>query len=118
MNNKWEESKVFFYDMLNNVEKKTEKFIDVQKERYTLSKLKDELNCLYIELGKYEYSIKNNITTNISKEKLISKIDVVLKKIIVVEERLNHLKNVKICSNCGYINKDDAKYCSGCSLEL
>lgn len=118
MKSKWEESKMLVYDMLNCAEKKTEKFLEVQKARYNLSKLNDELKSLYIELGKNAYRSSRQSEVITDNDKIISKIDVTLKKIKSAEKTLDDLLNAKICRNCGYKNKSDAKFCSGCSSEI
>ncbi len=118
MKAKWEESKMLVYDMLNCAEKKTEKFLKVQKARYNLSKLNDELNSSYIALGKNVYISSKQSEASIDNDSIVAKIDVTLKKIRTAEKILDDLLNAKICRNCGYKNNSDAKFCSGCSSEL
>lgn len=112
----WEASKTIVFDTINKVEKKTEKFIDIQKIRFNISEINSELNQNYLELGKYIFNNSDADEEVVLKyKKKIGFLNIKLKK---ENEKLSNLLMLKICNNCGYKNNNDAKYCSGCSEKL
>lgn len=105
-------------EIIGQTGKATEEMIGIQKLKFEVSSLKSAIAKNYQLLGEYTYRTKINSEDN---ETAISALTEEISEQIVkqneLEKKIAIAKGQKICE-CGAVNKDGAKFCSGCGKEL
>ena len=110
---------VNFEDSVNNVYKKSEKFVNIQKLKLKIASLKGDVENKYAELGRYEYqrSVKGAEDEEY-RDSIIADIRQLKQEIVAVKKKLAELRGGKVCPACSAINPEESNYCSKCGEAL
>ncbi len=106
----------FYDDVKQTAEMAGEKigqFADIAKIKVKVLDIQSKLKALYEKLGKAVYFGNEDDLSAIVEE-----IDAKRGQIIDLENRLDELKNKKVCGDCGKSNVKDATYCNYCGSRL
>lgn len=95
--------------------KKTSEIVEISKLKLQITQLNSEVDKSYSRLGALVYeSLKNSADAKDVINVIVAEIDELNSKIQEAEGKINELKNVVKCANCGMVNNDEAVYCSRC----
>lgn len=108
-----------FLDKAKNLGNKTveesKKYAEVTKLNMTVNSHQDQLKGVEIKLG--EFILHNGFEGLGEKEEfqtLLNQAGEIQKKISELQEQINKIKNVSICTNCGAEIPKEGKFCVNC----
>ena len=82
----------------------------------TLKMERDKQKSYYKEIGEHVHIDQINEVSSSSKIKILrERIVLQERKITKLVEEINVLKQINSCTYCGYVSKEDQKYCPKCS---
>lgn len=99
--------------------KKTGEFVELSKLRISASEVEKKISDEYRELGKMVYKAAKDHTdcTDYVQEKAAA-VDALYTEFAEINNKINDLKKVKKCPQCGYDNQQEAQYCMKCGIKL
>lgn len=103
---------------LNVVGKKAGKIVDVSKLKISAVEIQNKIAKLYEELGRCAYKSFKNGNTLSCVEEYAKKIDILKEEFISIDEKIAEMKKKVRCSQCGFINLEDAVYCCKCGAKI
>ncbi len=99
--------------------KKTEEVVETSKLKLQIVSLNGDISKAYEELGFMVYhAAQNNETVGEEMDAVMDKINVLLKKLSILESKVEGIKKVRPCPNCGAACALDAQFCSRCGVIL
>lgn len=108
---------------INKVGKKTGVMAKVAKTKLEITKVKSTIEKKYEALGSRVYFIyKENLEEEDSVKKLLEEIDDLYESVALLELELKNSEAAQakdlLCSNCGELLLEDAKYCGACGTKV
>lgn len=99
--------------------KKTGEFVELSRLRISASEIERKINCEFEELGKMVYKAAKEQTdcTDYVGEKAAA-IDALYAQHEELTAKINELRNLKKCPQCGCENPQEAVFCSKCGTKL
>ncbi len=85
---------------------------------FHIRSLNNELNDLYIKLGKTAYDIHSNIETESIPAEIINTINLTLEEIEKFKAQLVELRGMTTCSKCGKESPNVSEFCPACGEKL
>lgn len=99
--------------------KKTGEAVTIQKQKFDIGTEENKVSKLYEKLGKiYFESFKDTQVENEEMSGLIEEIKEKNKKIELLKEEINTLKNKRVCPNCSTSIDKASVFCSKCGTKL
>lgn len=95
--------------------KKTGEIMEISKLKLQINQLTCEVDKAYSRMGALVYeSVKNNADAKDVINVIVAEIDDLNGQIEEAQAKINQLKNVVKCTNCGTIISEDSIFCSRC----
>lgn len=89
------------------------------KKKVELTEVKSKIKAAYTDIGQLVYEGKKSGVDNTVKiEPYIVLIDDLNDQIQSLQDEINELKNISVCSICGAENTADAEFCSKCGAKI
>lgn len=95
----------------------TNNLADIAKLNSQMNEISKDIKNLYTKLGE-TYFQKFGISPLDGLEEICSEIQKNKEELEVLQNKINRLKGIRPCPNCGSGNSVDAKFCSNCSTQL
>ena len=99
----------------DKVVKKTSEVYEYTKLSIAMSGLKNDIDQLYQQIGKSVYSHYTDDDFSIDDiSGLCEAVELKNEEIAKIQEKIQQLKNVKICGNCGASSSEESMFCAKC----
>jgi hypothetical protein len=98
-----------------------EKAVNVKNSaqiNFHIRSLNNELNDLYVNLGKTAYDMHNNVPTEEIPAEIINSINLTLAEIEKFKAQLVDLRGNTKCPACGKESTSDSEFCASCGAKL
>lgn len=106
-------------DAAQNAVKKSGEMVEITKINLSIKSEEDSLSKIYSEIGKYSFDKFENGNENDSKIiDLCEKIRSHMVSIDAYKEKINQIRNVKICENCGSETLRTNAFCGKCGAKI
>lgn len=106
-------------DVCDVATKKTGEFVEVSKIKLDCISINNEIKRLYEKLGSCIYSmVKANYENQDVVDSIIEEIDDCKKQLHILNQKLSELKNINVCTGCGFKNPKENYYCAKCGSRI
>lgn len=106
-------------DVYDIASKKTGEMVEISKIKLDCVKINNEIKKLYEKLGCSVYSmLKSDYENQDVIDSIAEEIDEKLRKLAYLNEKLNDMRNVIICTVCGTKNPEENFYCCKCGSRI
>lgn len=106
-------------DAADKAGKKTGEMVEFSKLKISAAENQKKIDGEYAELGKMVYKAAKDHTdcTEYVNEKAVA-IDALFEKQKELEDKINAMRKIKKCEQCGSENTESAEYCCKCGAKL
>ncbi len=100
-----------------NAVSKSKELAEITKLNLSISNAEENIRGLKTEIG--SYVVQNNLLTDVPEiQEIYAKLSTLQSSIDANRERINEIKNINICPNCGGEVSRNSKFCDHCGQQL